>query len=308
MAITSGPRNPSIQVEREGGPSAPSRSPLPGSPDGNIFRSTPAPATEQQAGAGTSAAFRAPQDGSTSEAPRDEIAELRAAVAAKAEERRSRAADVRRREKGLAEREAKLDQVEKRLQAWRQQPQLALEDLAQFGIPFDALANAAISGARTPEQIEAALRGEIEQIRSGVQDALLQRDQREATERTTAQRQAEAQARQEFTAELAEAAEAAPDRYPLVRHFGDRASAYSFQKAEEIFVKTGKVPTHDQVLDAVEQDLAREIEGATSARGRRPAPAGSQPRGFDTGRAGESAAERRARFLGTLGGILKGIK
>ncbi len=307
--ITVGPRNPSIQVERAGGPSAPSRAPIPGSPDGNVFRGgAAAPATDQ---AGRAPDPSEPQDGS----PASEIDVLREAAAASAASRKAaaaeRAARIRERDQELKAREARVDLIEKRLAAWRQPggAALVLQDLEEGGIKFDDLAQAVVNGG-TPEL--ASLRAEIEELRNGVRETETRREAREVAERTAAQRQAETDAKAGYIEEVTGAVSA--EQHPVLSHYAqrypDRVGEYLFSTADAMFTNSGKVPSHAEVLDAVEQDLASDIEEAMTARsrGRGPAPAGSQPRGAPAGRAGETAADRRARFLGQLGGILKGIR
>jgi hypothetical protein len=82
----------------------------------------------------------------------------REAAAAESERARTeaRVAQLRACEKELAERERQIDSLEQRLQRYRYNPHLAPQDLAQYGVPFEMLAEAAAQGAAIPEQFAVA--------------------------------------------------------------------------------------------------------------------------------------------------------
>jgi hypothetical protein len=276
MGFTIGPK---VESSREG-PSSGAHAPIAGASD------APAPA------AAPLEPEQAPDSGS--------VEALREAAVAKASERKAAAAEkaarIRERTAALKEREARIDAVEARLRAWRQRPDLAVEDLSSFGVTFESMAQAVAQGGATPDQIAAAeaaqARQEIAELKRGLAD----RDARERADRIASQRRAEEAAVTSWTEELAETVD--PARHPLVSHFGQEAFGQALAVAERMYESTGRVPRNAAVLDQLETDLRADLDAAYSARAGRgaAAPRGAvdaRPRGGQP----ESAADRRARFL-----------
>ncbi len=279
-------------------PAGAPRSAIPGADAAPVFRGEVAP----QPGAG--AAPDAAPEQSSIEILREAAAAATAARKAAAAETAVRAKD---REAALRAREQRVDAIDQRLRTWRNRPDVALSDLGQYGVTFEQLAQTIAAGGEvTPDQLAAAeaaqARAEVAELRRGLE----QREQREAQDRVASQREAQVRAKSEFTSELIETA-AASGRHPLLAHFGAKAGDVVWQEAERQAAAIGGIPEAEGVLDAVEESLAAEIEGAMSARsGRRPAPRGAANAG-ERG-AGESEAERRARFLSRLSEILGAVR
>ncbi len=280
------------------------RSPIAGSDQPPAFRS-------EQPGAAP-AAPPTPATPMEQDAPAAEVDVLREAAAAAAAARKAaaaeRAARIREREAELRAREAKIDAVERRLRAWRDRPDLALQDLSEAGVSYEQLSQVVAQGGASPDQIAAAeaaaARREIEELRRGLAD----REQRERADRAAAQERQEKAAIAEFQTELRDAVEASNGAYPILAATMARGSLDSaFRVAEELYAKTGRVPTNEAVLREAErqfQEELAEIQGAASGRTRGAAPtAAAAPRG-----AREPEGERRARFLGQLSEILNRVK
>ncbi len=290
------------------------RAPIAGANDPPVFRGEAL--GEPSASATPAASPTAPAEPGAAPSAVDVLREATAVAAAERRVRAAeRAAQVRERERDLAQREERIRQVENRLRAYKGNPALAIQDLSEFGVQFEDLAQVvANGGSATPDQVLAGVRAEVEALRNGVREAEVRREQHEAAARSTAQRAAERDAKAAYVEEITDAASQNAERYPLIKHFGERATDALWEASEALFAKTGKVPGSADVLDAVETELAREIEAATSARsGRRPAPSGdgrsyAQHASIAGPRAGATEAERRRAFLGHLDQLLKGIR
>jgi hypothetical protein len=276
---------------------------------------------------------------------RKERESTQALLAAKAEREalsRDRAAfDARA--KSLEDRESRVNALEQRLQSYRYNPHLALQDLGQFGVTFEQLAQAVAQGAASPEQIAAAeaaaARRDVEDLRRRQEEseqsrvtqeeqrrkeevAARQRDAREREERDRrAAAQAEAEATAQWKSELAREVAKDPGHYPIMAARADRGAVdLAFQWAEDFLAKQGRVPDNAEVLEGVETMLeaeAAELQSAVAAgRGSAPAPRrppaalsndmGPAPRAFaQPGRRGPpDEAERKARTIQALDRIL----
>ncbi len=307
----------------------------------------PAPGAEGAAGAGAAGEGGAKPDQKVDawriEAfARQQREATQALLAAKAEREalaRDRAG-LEQRTKVLTDRETRIDAVEQRLQSYRYNPHLALQDLAQYGVTFEALAQAVAQGTATPDQIAAAeaaaARRDVDEVRrrqeQGERDRAAQDEQRRKEEAAARQREArdrderdrrsaaeaEAAAAAQWKGELARAAAANPAKYPIVASRFDRGAAdLAFQWAEDFLAKQGRVPENDEVLDGVETMLqaeASEIQAAVAAtRGQvAPAPRTRAPAALSNDmrpapafasasrRGPPDEAERRTRTLQTL--------
>lgn len=234
-------------------------------------------------------------------------------------------------------REKRLEEVDRRLSSYRYNPHLALQDLAQYGVTFEMLAQAVASGMASPDQIAAAeaagARREVEDFRReqaerdrAAQDRAAQ-DQadREARRRAAAregrardaqaQTQAEADATAEWQGELRSIVAREPDAFPLVSARLDRgAMGAALDWAEGFLAKEGRVPANEEVLRGVEAQMEADAQelvaaaqrrrsgappAATLTNGMRPAPAGAAPAGPAPGTR-EYEAQRRARTLAEI--------
>lgn len=236
------------------------------------------------------------------------------------------------REAQMAEREKRISDVEKRLSSYRYNPHLALQDLAAYGVSFEQLAQAVAQGMATPDQIAAAeaasARREVEEFRreqaareQREQETERDREQREQREQETARQRtererqearqrAEETATREWQSELKAVIARDPEAFPLVAARLDRGALdVAFGWAEQFLQKEGRVPTNEEVLQAVEADMEADVDAASRAlagRQRRPAAPPASIGGLRPGPAApapagpSSEADRRARALAAI--------
>jgi hypothetical protein len=141
------------------------------------------------------------------------------------------------------------------LQKLKKNPLKALQEL---GYDFDKLTEMQINEQNpTPqmliEQIKEELRAEIQKEVGGVKENLKEKEIQEAKERHEA-------AVNGYKSELQEFVSQASDKYELI--LANDATDLMFETAEAYYQQTGKVPSHEEVADAVEEHLeerAKEI-------------------------------------------------
>ncbi|HEX8915360.1 MAG TPA: hypothetical protein VF796_23610, partial [Humisphaera sp.] len=242
-------------------------------------------------------------------------------------------------------REARTKAIEDRLNAYRYNPSLVLQDLAPYGVTFEALAQTVAQGGATPDQFAAAeaaearrevaemrrrqeeserTRGEQEEARRKEEAAARQREARER-ERADARARAEAEqaAATEWKGDIARAVAKDPAKYPIMAARMDRGAAdLAFEWADDFLAKQGRVPENEEVLAGVEamlQKEADEIAQAVAAARGGPAPLRRPPTSLSNdmrpatplapARNGPpDEAERRSRTLATLDQIFGRVR
>ena len=250
-----------------------------------------------------------PQPDASSAPPADEVHDALRVEAAQA--RLARARDAR--EVALKERTAELEKnkeilagIEARLQSYRHRPDLVLQDLGEYGVSFESIAEAVARGNEvTPEQVAAA---EAAQARREVAQLRAEREQEraEAAQRQEAGRVARERAAVEGWKDDARGVvEASPERFPIVSAMVDRGSVdHVYGVAEEMYARTGRVPSTEEVLAETERRFAADLNEITGRTGRRPA---QGPARFAAAPV-RAADERRRAFLEHLDGLLKRVR
>lgn len=168
------------------------------------------------------------------------------------------------------------------------------------------LAEAVARGEATTDQIAAAeaaeARREVAELRQQREQDRIDAARRDQAARVAAERAAV----EDFKTDLRGVVEASAE-FPIVAATVDRGALdHAYSVGEELYSRTGRVPSAEEVLRETEARLRGELQEITGrVSGRAPAPRGSPTaqRAIDDG----NPAARRRAFMDRLGEILRRI-